>query len=81
PAFLDVQHVLLTGIIRMADISNAGRPFPVAKTHSLNVMREPFPVAKTHSLNVMREFFRTGDIEEACGLQVGDYRDSDQGAY
>ncbi|GIQ81714.1 3'5'-cyclic nucleotide phosphodiesterase, partial [Kipferlia bialata] len=44
----ELQASLLTSIIRMADISNASRPFVVARTHSLNVMRE---------------FFKTGDIE------------------
>ncbi|GIQ91690.1 hypothetical protein KIPB_015057, partial [Kipferlia bialata] len=65
PSLPDIQEVLLSGVIRMADISNAGRPYHVSRAHSLNVMRE---------------FFRTGDLELAYGLEMGAYRDRDQGA-
>ncbi|GIQ82941.1 hypothetical protein KIPB_004172 [Kipferlia bialata] len=62
--FSEVQECLLKGIMRMADISNAGRPFSVARQHSLNVMRE---------------FFRTGDLEQAYGLEITSYRDREEG--
>ncbi|GIQ79633.1 3'5'-cyclic nucleotide phosphodiesterase, partial [Kipferlia bialata] len=62
--FLECQEVLLSGIMRLADISNAARPFPIAKTHSLNVMSE---------------FYRTGDLEVAYGLEMGSFRDRGQG--
>ncbi|GIQ87374.1 hypothetical protein KIPB_009404, partial [Kipferlia bialata] len=55
-----IRQSLMCRIIRMADISNASRPFTVAKVHSLNVMRE---------------FFRTGDLERGVGLEIGNYRD------
>ncbi|GIQ90891.1 hypothetical protein KIPB_013871, partial [Kipferlia bialata] len=39
----------------------------------------PFPVAKQHSLNVMREFFCTGDLEQIYGLKPGLFRDRGTG--
>ncbi|GIQ85276.1 hypothetical protein KIPB_006915 [Kipferlia bialata] len=59
-----LQEHVLSAILRCADISNASRPFPVAKAHSLNVMRE---------------FFRTGDLEVKHGLERGAFRDREGG--
>ncbi|GIQ84731.1 3'5'-cyclic nucleotide phosphodiesterase, partial [Kipferlia bialata] len=59
-----LQGTLMGAILRVADIGNAARPFPIAKAHSLNVMRE---------------FFRTGDLEVKHGLERGAFRDPTQG--
>ncbi|GIQ79886.1 3'5'-cyclic nucleotide phosphodiesterase, partial [Kipferlia bialata] len=60
-----LQSILLCSIMRMGDISNASRPFPVAKAHSLNVMAE---------------FFHTGDLETNHGLKLGTFRDRSEGS-